>query len=283
MKVERLDHHGIVAGIIDELKIVEIIDGQIEADEQEEITTGEAIKAMIINELGFANQPSVLTPQFFKNLPLGTLFREGIEASHFNRYKLGRSLDKVFDYGCDLLFSTLASFGGQQENVDQRFNSLDSTSFSLTGDDSTEENNNAVTITYGHSKDHHPDLKQVMLALLVSQDGGVPFVSQSWDGNSSDNVIFEQRAKALIDEFKANETPRFLIPESKLYREQSRKTLAQIPFITRIPGTIKLERETIDQALSDPCDWLDWDKGYWYQRLDLCHYGMAKRWLVIYS
>ncbi len=27
MKVERLDHHGIVAGIIDELKIVEIIDG----------------------------------------------------------------------------------------------------------------------------------------------------------------------------------------------------------------------------------------------------------------
>lgn len=59
IKVERLDHHGIVAGIINELKIVEIIDAQIEADEQEEITTGEAIKAMIINGLGFPMcQPS---------------------------------------------------------------------------------------------------------------------------------------------------------------------------------------------------------------------------------
>ncbi len=56
IKVERLDHHGIVAGIIDELKIVEIIDEQIEADEQASITTGEAIKAMIINGLGFANR-----------------------------------------------------------------------------------------------------------------------------------------------------------------------------------------------------------------------------------
>ncbi len=77
---------------------------------------------MIINGLGFANRPLVLTPQFFENLPLEALFREGIEASHFNRYKLGRSLDKVFDYGCDVLFGILASFGCQQEKVDQRFN-----------------------------------------------------------------------------------------------------------------------------------------------------------------
>jgi len=45
-----MDHHGIVAGIIDELKIVEIIDGQIEADNQEKASTGEAVKAMIINQ-----------------------------------------------------------------------------------------------------------------------------------------------------------------------------------------------------------------------------------------
>jgi len=119
---------------------------------------------MIINGLGFANRPLVLTPQFFENLPLETLFRQGVEASHFNRYKLGRRLDKVFDYGCDLLFSTLAAVGCRQEQVDQRFNSLDSTSFSLTGNYSTEEKDKtAVTITYGHSKDHRPDLKQVML------------------------------------------------------------------------------------------------------------------------
>jgi len=96
-------------------------------------------------------------------------------------------------------------------------------------------------------------------------------------------VIFEQRAKALIDEFKASDTPRFLIADSKLYGEKSRHTLAQIPFITRIPGSLKLEQAAIDQALSDPLAWMDWDKGYRYQRLGLCHYGMEQRWLVIHS
>jgi transposase len=37
-------------------------------------------------------------------------------------------------------------------------------------------------------------LKQAVLELLVSQDGGVPLVSQSWDGNASDTQIFQERA-----------------------------------------------------------------------------------------
>jgi len=283
IQIERLDHHGIVAGIIDELKIVEIIDGQIEADDQEEVSTGEAVKAMIINGLGFSNRPLVLTPQFFENLPMGALFREDVKASHFNRYKLGRSLDKVFDYGCELLFSVVAAFGCRQEKVDQRFNSLDSTSFSLSGDYSIEEDKHTINITHGHSKDHRPDLKQMMLELMVSQDGGVPFVSKSWDGNGSDNVIFEQRAAALIDEFKASEAPRYLVGDSKLYHKKAKETLSQIPFITRIPGSLKLEQDVIDQALSDPLQWIDLGDGNRYQRFDLCHYEMEQRWIVIHS
>ncbi len=283
IQIERLDHHGIVAGIIDELKIVEIIDGQIDADPQEEVSTGEVVKAMIINGLGFSNRPLVLTPQFFENLPMEALFREGVSASHFNRYKLGRSLDKVFDYGCELLFSTVATFGCRQEKVDQRFNLLDSTSFSLTGDYSTEENKTAIHITHGHSKDHRPDLKQVMLELMVSQDGGVPFVSKNWDGNGSDNVIFEQRAAGLIDEFKASEAPRYLVGDSKLYHKKAKDTLAQISFITRIPSSLKLEGDVINQALSDPLQWIDMGKKNRYQRFDLCHYGMEQRWIVVHS
>jgi len=51
---------------------------------------------------------------------------------------------------------------------------------------------------------HRPDLKQAVLELIVSQDGGVPFLSQSWDGNASDNAVFKERSKALIKEFKAS-------------------------------------------------------------------------------
>ena len=44
----------------------------------------------------------------------------------------------------------------------------------------------AIAMTYGYSKDHRPDLKQAVLELMVSQDGGVPLLSKSWDGNTSD-------------------------------------------------------------------------------------------------
>ena len=63
-----------------------------------------------------------------------------------------------------------------------RFNSLDTTSFSLTGEYDPDSDEHGVLVTYGYSKAHRPDLKQVILELMVSQDGGVPFMSKSHDG-----------------------------------------------------------------------------------------------------
>ena len=41
--VERIDHLGIIAGVIRDLKIVEKIDERIPSDPREEVTTGEAV------------------------------------------------------------------------------------------------------------------------------------------------------------------------------------------------------------------------------------------------
>ena len=108
VKVQRTDHLGIVAGVIQDLGIIEMIDSRITPDEREEITTGEAIAGMIINGLGFSNRPMSLTPQFFDGKALDILIREGITPNMLNRFKLGRSLDDVFSYGCSLLFSEIA-------------------------------------------------------------------------------------------------------------------------------------------------------------------------------
>jgi transposase len=281
-KVERLDHLGIIASVIKDLGIIEIIDRRIEPDSQQEVTTGEAVAAMIINGLGFSNRPLYLTPQFFENKPMALLFREGVEAEHFNRSKLGRSLDAVYRHGADQLFSEITVVGCQQEQVDLRFNSLDTSSFSLTGAYNSETDEQAVKITYGHSKDHRPDLKQVVLELMVSQDGGVPILSKAWDGNAADTVIFKQRAEGLINELKNTESPRYLIADSKLYTEENSKIIKNLSYITRIPGTLNLESQLIQQVLNDS-DWQSLDDGYRYQRIELGHYGIDQRWLVIYS
>ena len=139
----------------------------------------------------------------------------------FNRFKLGRTLEEVNTYGSDLLFSEIALVVCHHEAIDQRFNHLDTTSFSLTGDYVPESDEQAITITHGYSKDHRPDLKQAVLELMVSQDGGVPLVSKTWDGNASDSQIFQDRAKALLSTFAQSPTPRYLIADSKPYSRHS--------------------------------------------------------------
>jgi len=252
------------------------------SDEQEEIPPGEAVAGMILNGLGFANRPLSLTPQFFANKPLDLLFRDGVQAEMFNRFKLGRTLEEVHAYGCDLLCSELALAVCVQEGIAQRFHHLDTTSFALSGAYVPESDEQAITITHGYSKDHRPDLKQAVLELMVSQDGGVPLVSKSWDGNASDTQIFPERAQALMTAFAHAPTPRYLVADAKLYTEATAATLAKLGFITRIPGTLKLVSQVIRQALQGDT-WHKLDATTRYQGLALCHYGMAQRWLVVSS
>ena len=280
--VERLDHLGIIAGVIKDLHLIEMIDARLGLDDQEDITTGEAVAGMILNGLGFSDRPMSLTPQFFANRPVALLFRDGVSAEHFNRFKLGRSLDKTFSYGCDTLFSEVAMAVCQQEGIALQFTSLDTTSFSLTGAYVPETDTQAIAITYGYSKDHRPDLKQAVLELMVTQDGGVPFLSQSWDGNASDTVVFKERCEALITQFAASEPPRYLIADAKLYTEANAPNLARLPFITRIPETLTVTQQVIEQAWAGGA-WQPLNETVNYQRVELCHYGMAQRWLVVSS
>ena len=94
VRVERLDHLGGVASVINDLGIIEMIDARLGIHDQEEITAGEAVAGMILNGLGFSDRPLTFTPQFFANKPLDLLFHEGVRAEMFNRFQLGRTLDR---------------------------------------------------------------------------------------------------------------------------------------------------------------------------------------------
>jgi transposase len=280
--VQRLDHLGLIAHVIKDLGLIRLIDARIIPDEQEEITPGEAVAGMILNGLGFANRPLSLTPQFFANTPLDLLFREGVQAEMFTRFNLGRTLDEVHTYGCDLLLRELAGAVCTQENIEQRFHHLDTTSFALSGASVPESDEQAMLMTHGYAQDHRPDLQQAVLELMVSQDGGVPLVSKSWDGHTSDTQIFRERAQALMTAFAKSPTPRYLVADAKLYTEDNAAPLAKLGFITRMPGTRKLVSQVISQALQ----WGPWherDDATRYQGLALGHYGMAQRWLVVSS
>jgi len=52
VRVERLDHLGLLAAVIKDLGLIDMIDTRLVPDAQEVITPGEAVAAMILNGLG---------------------------------------------------------------------------------------------------------------------------------------------------------------------------------------------------------------------------------------
>lgn len=283
IEVKRIDHLGIVAGTIKDLGIIDIIDKQIGKDDQEEISSGEIVAGMILNGLGFVSRPLMLTPQFFENKALSVLIREGINSDHFNRHKIGRVLDSIGDYSCEKLFSIVALEACRKEDVDMRFGHSDTTSYSLTGNYDSDSDTERINITYGHSKAKRPDLKQVVQELVASQDGGIPFITKTWDGNASDNIILRERAKKLMEEFDKSNN-RYLIADSKLYAEETAKTLNKINFITRVPASLKLEQAFVSQALKATTLWNSVGKGYKLQEYFVnLYYIQDQRWIIVYS
>ena len=106
-----------------------------------------------------------------------------------------------------------------------------------------------MTLTHGYAKDHRPDVKPAVLELMVSQDGGVPFVSTSWDGQTSDTPIFQARAAALSATFQRSPAPRSLVADAKLYHQDHAVHLSQLGFLTRRPHTLKVVSQVLTQAL----------------------------------
>lgn len=279
---KRLDNLGIVMGTLREFGIIDLIDQKIGKDAQHNVSAGEAIAAMVMNGLGFLSRPLSLTPHFFQTKALDVLFSREIEPDDLNRHRLGRVLDDVHAYGCELLYSELASHVCKKIAVNEEFTSLDTTSFSVSGEYDVDTDENEITITHGYSKDHRPDLKQAVLELVTSQDGGIPLMMKCFDGNASDNKIFKDRCKELMKSFKNSDGPRYLVGDSKLYHEDNAINLSEIKFITRIPRTYKEEHKAIDVAIAAN-SWLPLDEENKYYVYTTTHLNILQRWIVVHS
>ena len=95
-----LDHLGLVTGMFDERGIGEGIDQTIAQDlAKRTVSIGQAVKAMVLNGLGFVNQQLSLVLSFFHNQPLARLVGPRIQAEHLHDDVLGRALDARYAAG----------------------------------------------------------------------------------------------------------------------------------------------------------------------------------------
>ena len=64
VEIKKSDNLGLIAGIIDEIGIVNKINELIEENNTEKITVGKVVKAMILNGMGLVSSPLYIFQDF---------------------------------------------------------------------------------------------------------------------------------------------------------------------------------------------------------------------------
>jgi transposase len=116
------------------------------------------------------------------------------DLAHLNDDRVGRCLDRLFD--ADIASLTLSVMGHAvrefQVELDELHNDSTTVTFHGAYDEAAEEadvrGKPTPAITWGHNKDHRPDLKQLLFILTVARDGAVPVQFRVQSGNVTDDV-----------------------------------------------------------------------------------------------
>ena len=278
LKVENLDHLGIVAGLIDEIGIVELLDERLGTDPREKISTGIAVKAMLLNGLGFVSAPLYLFEHFFKGKATEKLLGEGIKAENLNDDRLGKALDELYEGGLSDIFLAICLQAIYKFEVKQAIAHLDSSSFHVDGQyEMEEEEAGVVKITHGYSRDHRPDLKQFVMNLICLGDGDIPVYMEIADGNQSDKARFAQ----LCQEFKQQWTFDGLwVADGALYSADNLKTSEGLTWLSRVPLSIKEASIFVDSTAPLTPSIMP---GYSWASFSSDYGDVSQRWLLIQS
>jgi transposase len=280
-----LNHLGLVAGMYDELGVGEVIDQVIVQDmERRHVSLAQAVKAMVLNGLGFTQRALYLTPQFFQDKPVERLIGPGVDAAQLNDDVLGRTLDALYDYGVTSLYSQLAAQAVSRLGLSSRFGHLDSTSFHVDGDYASDAQDEAgvVRLTRGYSRDHRPDLNQVVLQLIVERQAALPVLMQPLSGNSSDKTSFREAINTHINQLRSDVRLEYVVADSALYASETLQALdqQQVGWISRVPNTLTLAQQILDtvapELISPP-------QRQAMRSLGTVYAHIKQRWLVVYS
>ncbi len=303
IQVQNLDHLGLVAGIIDEIGVVEQVNQLVGQHCCEKVSPGHIVKAMLINGLGFVSAPLYMFPKFFEGKATEHLIGEGVKAEHLNDDRLGRVLDKLYSTGLEQLFTSIALKAAKKYGVSTHSVHLDSSSFHvhgkyegelpkvnfISGELNRDKPNRSdieekvapspIEITYGYSRDHRPDLKQFIVDLISSGDGDVPLFLRVADGNEADNAVFAK----ILCEFREQLTlDSLMVVDSALYGAPNLALVTNLKWLCRVPLTIK-EAKDLVSTISEEQLVNSEIEGY-KLAVHKSHYGgIEQRWLVVES
>ncbi len=162
-----------------------------EPDRRFRLDPAVAIRLVVVNLL-LGRTPLYGLGEWAAPYAPGLLGLPGRDTAWLNDDRTGRALVRLFDADrasllTELIVGVVAEFG-----VDTSEMHNDSTSISVHGeyadaDGARRRGKPTPAVTFGHSKDHRPDLKQLVFILTVAADGAVPMAYRLADGGTCDD------------------------------------------------------------------------------------------------
>jgi len=179
--------------------IERIIDENVELDPRRKVLThGQAAIAMITGILfqvmalyrlcKFASEKNVLQVI----LPM-------IKPEEYFDDRMADTLDALFNFGIGNLDLLLTKHMIEVFQIQSTLCHNDTTSISVYGQADNNNTDRSIKLTFGHSKKHRKDLKQLVWSMSVSSDHAFPLFQQAYSGNTADVSTYVEQWHNLID------------------------------------------------------------------------------------
>lgn len=252
--------------ILDRMRLGEFLSQHVPADPRDRVPTP-SVLLLVVKNLLVSREPMYGVVEWASQFGpwLFDLWSEDLE--HLNDDRVGRDLERLFSALSKNLIMDVVTHVVREFDVrlDELHN--DSTSVSVHGAYRDAQKEQRIkgqpvpAITWGHSKDHRPDLKQLLYILTVSDDGGVPIYFQTDSGNVVDDQTHQATWKVLAELVKR---PDFVyVADCKLATTENMKEIASQGgrFITVLPATRK-ENTLFRQRLREEPQLVPWQEVY---------------------
>src|SRR5215471_6165902 len=236
-------HLPLVLGVLRRLEVATIVDHLLPPHPAHVLSSGRGVEALVLAILD-GDHALYKVGQRLEDRGMLSLLQPELTRASLHDYRLGHILDALFAANLTKVFSAVALKALEVYAIPTPWLHQDTTTIVLYGAYEGEPKTpGAPRPAYGHSKDGRADLKQVLLSLGVSGDGGLPVRVGLRDGNRSDSV----ETPLAIEECLALGLAgvRGIVADSKAY---SRRTLGVclehgMGLVTLVPRTCAVRQE----------------------------------------
>ena len=206
----------LIHAIAKRMRLKELLYKYLPSHGNEDIPAAETLMLLVYN-LILGKDPLYELQEWVESIDFRCINNEDYENVKFNDDRFGRVLNKLYLVDRASLMTELVVFFVKEFNIAVERLSNDSTSIKAFGR-YPGKTKTGLELKKGKSKDHRPDLKQLVFSLSIAGDGAVPIHYKCYPGNVTDDKTHIETWNSLL---KITGCPDFLyVADSKLCTDE---------------------------------------------------------------